>query len=67
MTSDPREGLDGRPTSLDLTVRAAGAMAAHYLGVGDRVGLRVVGAASVPRVPVGSGGPTCAGCSGPWP
>jgi uncharacterized protein (DUF58 family) len=57
-TSDlgPREGLDGRPTSLDLTVRAAGAMAAHHLGVGDRVGLRVVGAAKVPRVPVGSGG-----------
>ena len=56
-TSDlgPREGLDGRPTSLDLTVRAAGAMAEHYLGVGDRVGLRVVGAARVPRVPVGSG------------
>jgi uncharacterized protein (DUF58 family) len=57
-TSDlgPREGLDGRPTSLDLTVRATGAMAEHYLGVGDRVGLRVVGAAKVPRVPVGSGG-----------
>ena len=56
-TSDlgPREGLDGRPTSLDLTVRAAGAMAEHHLGVGDRVGLRVVGAARVPRVPVGSG------------
>ena len=56
-TSDlgPREGIDGRPTSLDLTVRAAGAMAEHYLGVGDRVGLRVVGAARVPRVPVGSG------------
>lgn len=56
-TSDlgPRDGLDGRPTSLDLTVRAAGAMAEHYLGVGDRVGLRVVGAARVPRVPVGSG------------
>jgi uncharacterized protein (DUF58 family) len=56
-TSDlgPREGLDGRPTSLDLTVRAAGAMAEHYLGVGDRVGLRVVGAARIPRVPVGSG------------
>lgn len=56
-TSDlgPREGLDGRPTSLDVTVRAAGAMATHYLGVGDRVGLRVVGAARVPRVPVGSG------------
>jgi uncharacterized protein (DUF58 family) len=51
----PREGIDGRPTSLDLTVRAAGAMAEHHLAVGDRVGLRVVGAAGVPRVPVGSG------------
>ena len=51
----PREGIDGRPTSLDLTVRAAGAMAEHHLTVGDRVGLRVVGAAGVPRVPVGSG------------
>jgi uncharacterized protein (DUF58 family) len=51
----PREGIDGRPTSLDLTVRAAGAMAEHYLGVGDRVSLRVVGASSVPRLPVRSG------------
>ncbi|MEP6649356.1 MAG: DUF58 domain-containing protein [Lapillicoccus sp.] len=56
-TSDlgPREGLDGRPTSLDLTVRAAGAMAEHHLGVGDRVGLRIVGAARLAGVPVGSG------------
>jgi uncharacterized protein (DUF58 family) len=51
----PREGIDGRPTSPDVTVRAAGAMAEHHLAVGDRVGLRVVGAARVPRVPVGSG------------
>lgn len=51
----PREGIDGRPTSLDVTVRAAGAMAQHHLAVGDRVGLRVVGAAGIPRVPVGSG------------
>lgn len=51
----PREGIGGRPTSLDLTVRAAGAMAEHYLAVGDRVSLRVVGASSVPRLPVGSG------------
>lgn len=51
----PREGIDGRPTSLDLTLRAAGAMAQHHLAVGDRVGLRVVGAAGVPRVPVGAG------------
>jgi uncharacterized protein (DUF58 family) len=51
----PREGIEGRPTSLDLTVRAAGAMAEHHLAVGDRVGLRVVGSAGTPRVPVGGG------------
>lgn len=51
----PREGIDGRATSLDLTVRAAGAMAEHHLGVGDRVGLRVVGSAGTPRVPMGTG------------
>lgn len=51
----PREGIDGRPTSLDVTVRAASAIAEHYLAVGDRVGMRVVGASQVPRVPVGSG------------
>jgi len=51
----PRDGIDGHPTSLDLTVRAAGAMAEHYLAVGDRVSLRVVGASSVPRLHVGSG------------
>lgn len=51
----PREGIDGRPTSLDLTVRAASAMAEHHLGAGDRVGLRVAGAADVPEVGIGSG------------
>lgn len=51
----PREGIDGRATSLDLTVRAAGAMAEHHLVIGDRVGLRVVGSASTPRVPMGTG------------
>ena len=51
----PREGIDGRATSLDLTVRAAGAMAEHHLVVGDRVGLRVVGSAGTPRVPMGTG------------
>lgn len=34
------------PTSLDLTVRAAAALAEHYLRVGDRVAVRVVGARS---------------------
>ncbi len=53
----PREGIDGRPTSLDVTVRAAAAIAEHHLAVGDRVGLRVVGSADIPRVPVGTGRP----------
>jgi uncharacterized protein (DUF58 family) len=51
----PREGIDGRPTSLDLTVRACAAMADHYLRSGDRVSLRVLGAQATPRLPAGSG------------
>jgi len=51
----PREGIDGRPTSLDVTVRAAGAMAEHHLRIGDRVSLRVAGAEGVPRLRTGSG------------
>lgn len=51
----PREGIDGRPTSLDVTVRAAGALADHFLRAGDRLTLRVVGATSIPRLGVGSG------------
>ncbi len=46
----PREGLDGRPTSLDLTVRASASLADHYLGTGDRVSLRVLGAQGIPRL-----------------
>lgn len=51
----PREGIDGRPTSLDVTVRAAGAISEHFLGSGDRLTLRTVGAANIPRLGVGSG------------
>jgi uncharacterized protein (DUF58 family) len=51
----PREGIDGRPTSLDVTVRAAGAIAEHFLRSGDRLTLRTVGAANVPTLGVGSG------------
>ncbi len=36
-------GLDGASSSLDQGVRAAAAVAAHHIGAGDRVGLRVVG------------------------
>src|SRR6478672_7881399 len=51
----PREGIDGRPTSLDVTVRAAGAMSEHFLSGNDRLTLRTVGAAKVPTLGVGSG------------
>lgn len=36
-------GTGTAPSSLDLTVRAAAAMAEHHLRTGDRVGLRVLG------------------------
>jgi uncharacterized protein (DUF58 family) len=51
----PREGIDGRPTSLDVTVRASGALADHFLRAGDRLTLRTVGAADIPPLGVGSG------------
>ncbi len=47
-------GVDGRASSLDLTVRAASALADHHVRRGDRVGMRVVGPGSA-RVPFGSG------------
>ena len=47
-------GLDGRASSLDLTVRAASALAGHHIRRGDRVGIRVVGPGAA-RVPFGSG------------
>ena len=36
-------GLDGEASTLDVTVRAASALAAHHVRVGDRIGLRVLG------------------------
>jgi uncharacterized protein (DUF58 family) len=51
----PREGVDGRPTSLDVTVRAAGAISEHFLRGNDRLTLRTVGAANVPTLGMGSG------------
>lgn len=36
-------GVDGAPSSLDVTVRAAAALAEHHVRRGDRVGLRVIG------------------------
>ncbi|GAA1764120.1 DUF58 domain-containing protein [Nocardioides hankookensis] len=37
------DGVDGAASSLDLSVRAASAVAEHHVRSGDRVGLRVVG------------------------
>lgn len=47
-------GVGGRASSLDLTVRAASALADHHVRRGDRVGMRVVGPGDA-RVPFGSG------------
>jgi uncharacterized protein (DUF58 family) len=48
-------GLGREASSLDVTVRAAAAMAEHYLHRGDRVGLRVFGAINVARLPAMAG------------
>lgn len=47
-------GVDGASSTLDLTVRAAAALAEHHVRTGDRVGMLVV-AADGARVPLGSG------------
>lgn len=39
-------GIGGAESSLDLTVRAAAALAEHHIRVGDRVGIRVLGGSS---------------------
>jgi uncharacterized protein (DUF58 family) len=48
------EGIDGYASSLDVTVRAAGAVAEHYLRHGDRVGICVFGP-GVLRIPPAAG------------
>jgi uncharacterized protein (DUF58 family) len=48
------EGVDGRASSLDIAVRAAAAIAEHFLRSGDRVGLIDLGR-RVRDIPVGSG------------
>ncbi|KGN39572.1 DUF58 domain-containing protein [Knoellia subterranea] len=48
-------GLDGDDSSLDNAVRAAAAVAEHYLRVGDRVGLQVLGAHHSPPISPGLG------------
>ena len=47
-------GVDGAASTLDLTMRAAGALAEHHVRTGDRVGLLVV-ASDGARVRLGSG------------
>ena len=62
-------GIDGAASSLDLTVRAAAALAEHHIRTGDRVGLLVV-AADGARVRLGSGSappPADPGHPGPGP
>lgn len=48
-------GIRGGSSSLDVAVRAAGAVAEHYLHAGDRVGLRVLGSTRHNAVPTGAG------------
>jgi uncharacterized protein (DUF58 family) len=49
------EGIGGASSSLDNSVRAAGAVAEHYLRTGDRVGLLVLGARDLPHVRAAAG------------
>lgn len=49
------EGVDGAASSLDITVRAAGAVAEHFLRHGERVGLRVMGPRERSRVAPAAG------------
>ena len=49
------QGVGGRSSSLDNSVRAAGAIAEHYLRTGDRVGLHVLGARELPALDSAAG------------
>jgi uncharacterized protein (DUF58 family) len=49
------EGIDGLASSLDSTVRAAGAIAEHYAPHGERVSLRVFGTTVAHTVSPGTG------------
>lgn len=48
-------GVGGAPSSLDRSVRAAAAVAEHFLQQGDRVSLRVLSARTPLTVPAGTG------------
>ena len=49
------EGIDGRASSLDITVRAAGAIAEHYATRGERVSMTTFGGRTAQTVPPASG------------
>ena len=49
------DGTSGRASSLDISVRATGAIAEHYVSTGDRVGLSVIGARGMQRLPPATG------------
>ncbi len=49
------DGVDGSASSLDTTVRAAGAIAEHYGRRGDRISLRAFGTLAQHLVPAASG------------
>ncbi len=49
------DGLEGRHSSMDLSVRAAAVLAEHFLRRGDRVGVRIFGAWAASLVPASSG------------
>ena len=49
------EGIDGRASSLDVTVRAAGAIAEHYATRGERVSMATFGGRISQSVPPASG------------
>jgi uncharacterized protein (DUF58 family) len=49
------EGVRGRASSLDRSVRAGAAVAEHFLQQGDRVSLRVLSARTPLTVPAGTG------------
>ncbi|MDP2293524.1 MAG: DUF58 domain-containing protein [Actinomycetota bacterium] len=49
------EGIDGSTSSLDLTLRAAGSIAEHFLEVGDRVALVVLDNRGIHRLPAAGG------------
>ena len=49
------DGIDGNTSSLDLTLRAAGSIAEHFLGIGDRVALVVLDNRGIHRLPAAGG------------